>query len=322
VLPLRTFFAGRLPGDPEGTVSARAARRRIRELIAEEDPGSPMTDGEIARALAASGIRIARRTVVKYREVLGLPAALLRRSSGAPARRAEGGELAMAGQHGPAAGTRVAPPVRPERRGRRPAPSIAIALALIGLGLIGHAAPGGLAAPSPAMAQDLPGASPAVGAARIRMEPVGVSFTSGEEAGAHRTIYSIAIGSPERGEALATHWTPYFGMHALDGTLWVRDDADSSTRWKRVTLRRPRSSEEILRFADQPGAFEETRRGDPGILPAPFNALARSELDLLDFVVTYASGGTRALLRVGTTDGQAEAVLGALSHELRAALPR
>jgi hypothetical protein len=148
---------------------------------------------------------------------------------------------------------------------------------------------------------------------RIRLEPAGESFETDGTSSTVRKIYSIAIGSPEQGEALALRWTPHFGMHALDATLWVRQ-SNSSDRWKQVTFRRPRSAEGIKRFATEPGTFEQIRHGDLGILPAPFNGLTRSNLDLLDHIVTYASGGTRALLRVGATDQQAEALLGALSR--------
>jgi RNA polymerase sigma-54 factor len=80
VFALRTFFSNRLPGDPAGVVSSLAARQRIREIVAAEDPACPLADGKIARALATAGIRIARRTVVKYRDLLGIAPAPTRRS--------------------------------------------------------------------------------------------------------------------------------------------------------------------------------------------------------------------------------------------------
>jgi RNA polymerase sigma-54 factor len=80
VFPLRSFFTNRLPGDPAGVVSSLAARQRIRETVEAEDPSCPLADGQIARMLETVGIRIARRTVVKYRELLGIARAPLRRS--------------------------------------------------------------------------------------------------------------------------------------------------------------------------------------------------------------------------------------------------
>jgi RNA polymerase sigma-54 factor len=83
VFPLRSFFSGRLPADPAGVVSSVAARQRIRDIVDAEDPTLPLCDGEISRELAAAGIRIARRTVVKYRDVLGIPPVSARRSQSA-----------------------------------------------------------------------------------------------------------------------------------------------------------------------------------------------------------------------------------------------
>jgi RNA polymerase sigma-54 factor len=50
----------------------------MRDLIAQA-PG-PLTDGEIARRLGMAGITLARRTVAKYREQLGIPARHARRT--------------------------------------------------------------------------------------------------------------------------------------------------------------------------------------------------------------------------------------------------
>jgi RNA polymerase sigma-54 factor len=83
VFPLRFFFSDRLPADPEGAIAPAAARHRIREIVESEDPTCPLADGEIVRELAATGIRIARRTVVKYREVLGIPSIAARRERSA-----------------------------------------------------------------------------------------------------------------------------------------------------------------------------------------------------------------------------------------------
>jgi RNA polymerase sigma-54 factor len=80
VFPLRSFFSNRPPGDPAGVVSPVAARHRIREIVEAEDPTYPLADSKITHALATAGIRIARRTVVKYRDMLGIAPAAVRRS--------------------------------------------------------------------------------------------------------------------------------------------------------------------------------------------------------------------------------------------------
>jgi RNA polymerase sigma-54 factor len=60
-------------------VSARTARDRIKNLIADEDAKDPLSDQKIADLLQADGLNIARRTVAKYREQLGILPARIRR---------------------------------------------------------------------------------------------------------------------------------------------------------------------------------------------------------------------------------------------------
>jgi RNA polymerase sigma-54 factor len=72
VFPLRSFITGGYrTADGEGE-SARAVMERIREMVAKEPPGHPLTDQEIVKDLRAAGLDIARRTVAKYREQLGI----------------------------------------------------------------------------------------------------------------------------------------------------------------------------------------------------------------------------------------------------------
>ena len=80
--PLRDFFSNRLPGVfGEGT-SGVAVREHIRNLIEAEDRLLPLSDEKLVNALNQEGIRIARRTVTKYREAMNLPAAWQRRANG------------------------------------------------------------------------------------------------------------------------------------------------------------------------------------------------------------------------------------------------
>ncbi len=73
VFELKYFFQSGIPrNDGSVVVSAEAVRERIRVLVESEDPGKPMSDQEIAGALRGLGIDIARRTVAKYREQLGI----------------------------------------------------------------------------------------------------------------------------------------------------------------------------------------------------------------------------------------------------------
>jgi RNA polymerase sigma-54 factor len=69
---------------------SRPIKERIRQLVAQEDPGQPFTDQEIARLLRREGIHVARRTVAKYREELGIPSSAVRRRRVAASRFSRG----------------------------------------------------------------------------------------------------------------------------------------------------------------------------------------------------------------------------------------
>lgn len=79
VCPLRFFFTSGLESDNGEDVSNQAVKQRVKEIIGSENPQDPMNDDKIADILKQEGIRIARRTVAKYREQLGLPIARMRR---------------------------------------------------------------------------------------------------------------------------------------------------------------------------------------------------------------------------------------------------
>jgi len=67
--------------DGSGT-SSTAIRAKIRKLVKDEDPQEPLSDGRIAELLSAAGIPVARRTVAKYREAMGIAASNERRRAG------------------------------------------------------------------------------------------------------------------------------------------------------------------------------------------------------------------------------------------------
>ena len=78
--PLRFFFSdGYTTGEGE-ELSTRKIKLALKELIAKEDKAKPMSDDALTKALAEKGFPIARRTVAKYREQLGLPVARLRKN--------------------------------------------------------------------------------------------------------------------------------------------------------------------------------------------------------------------------------------------------
>ncbi|MCK4415387.1 MAG: RNA polymerase factor sigma-54 [Candidatus Eisenbacteria sp.] len=79
LLPLRYFFASGVPalrGDPW---TPAAIEDRIRRLVAHESRTAPLSDQALTQRLRGEGPRIARRTVAKYRDRLGIPKAAYRR---------------------------------------------------------------------------------------------------------------------------------------------------------------------------------------------------------------------------------------------------
>lgn len=78
IYPLKYFFNERTKDDPDAATS-HAVSLRIRQIIEGEDKASPLSDEQITSVLTAEGMDIARRTVAKYRERMGIPVARLRR---------------------------------------------------------------------------------------------------------------------------------------------------------------------------------------------------------------------------------------------------
>src|SRR5580698_7702446 len=72
VFELRYFFSSQVEGNDGSGTSSTAIRAKIRKLIREEDPAAPLSDSRIAELLSGEGIPVARRTVAKYRETMGL----------------------------------------------------------------------------------------------------------------------------------------------------------------------------------------------------------------------------------------------------------
>ncbi len=75
------FFSRQLSTSSGGVCSATAIRALIRELIEAEKPDEPLSDARLAEMLAEQGVRVARRTVTKYRRLMQLPNVELRRLS-------------------------------------------------------------------------------------------------------------------------------------------------------------------------------------------------------------------------------------------------
>ncbi len=76
---LKYFFSVAIPTRDGRPVSATAVKARLERLIAEETPGRPLSDQALVDRLAEDGLMLARRTVAKYREQLGIPNSARRR---------------------------------------------------------------------------------------------------------------------------------------------------------------------------------------------------------------------------------------------------
>jgi RNA polymerase sigma-54 factor len=72
VFELKFFFSSALSTQSGEEVSAKSAKLRIKDIIAAEDTKKPLSDQKIADILESDGLIIARRTVAKYREQLGI----------------------------------------------------------------------------------------------------------------------------------------------------------------------------------------------------------------------------------------------------------
>ncbi|HEU4884213.1 MAG TPA: hypothetical protein VFT45_18305, partial [Longimicrobium sp.] len=79
VFPLKFFFSSGLSTTSGEDVSARGIKAQIEKLVSDEDPAHPLTDQAIVNILKEEGIQIARRTVAKYRDQLGVLSARMRK---------------------------------------------------------------------------------------------------------------------------------------------------------------------------------------------------------------------------------------------------
>lgn len=80
VFELKFFFTTGIRSAKGEDVSSLAVKRKIRQIIEEENPRKPLSDSKIMAHLNHEGLRIARRTVAKYREEMGIPPSKQRKS--------------------------------------------------------------------------------------------------------------------------------------------------------------------------------------------------------------------------------------------------
>lgn len=80
IFPLKYFFSESMQDESGEEVSTRRIKRILQDIIEKEDKHKPITDEKLAVLLKAEGFPIARRTVAKYREQLGIQVARLRKT--------------------------------------------------------------------------------------------------------------------------------------------------------------------------------------------------------------------------------------------------
>ncbi len=79
VLPLKFFFSSALSTASGEDASARSIRAKLEKMVADENAAKPLTDQQIVHLFEEQGIQIARRTVAKYRDQLGILPARMRK---------------------------------------------------------------------------------------------------------------------------------------------------------------------------------------------------------------------------------------------------
>ena len=77
--PLKSFFSESLSTDSGDEVSSKEVKKILKDNIEQEDKRHPLTDDALTALLKEKGYNIARRTVAKYREMLDIPVARLRK---------------------------------------------------------------------------------------------------------------------------------------------------------------------------------------------------------------------------------------------------
>ena len=72
IYEFKYFFSSHVSTETGGECSATAIRAIIKKLVAAENPVKPLSDSKMAKILAEQGIKVARRTIAKYREAMSI----------------------------------------------------------------------------------------------------------------------------------------------------------------------------------------------------------------------------------------------------------
>ena len=79
ILPLKYFFSESIKNQAGEDVSTRELKKVLQEIVDGENKQQPLTDDEIVDLMKAKGYNVARRTIAKYRDQLGIPKSRMRR---------------------------------------------------------------------------------------------------------------------------------------------------------------------------------------------------------------------------------------------------
>jgi RNA polymerase sigma-54 factor len=79
ILPMKFFFHSKIDRDSGDDISSLSVKQKIKQLISDENPSKPLSDSDLSASFKKDGINIARRTIAKYRDELGIPSSSDRR---------------------------------------------------------------------------------------------------------------------------------------------------------------------------------------------------------------------------------------------------
>ena len=79
ILPLRRFFVGGTQSEDGEDVAWDRIRLKLQDLVDQEDKANPLSDDDLVRLLKNQGLNVARRTITKYRQKMGIPSSRQRR---------------------------------------------------------------------------------------------------------------------------------------------------------------------------------------------------------------------------------------------------
>ena len=79
IFPLRSFFSGGTQTASGEILSWNGIKAKLIKVVESEDKLNPLSDDQIVEQLKAGGLKLARRTVAKYRKVMNIPPARRRK---------------------------------------------------------------------------------------------------------------------------------------------------------------------------------------------------------------------------------------------------